>query len=193
MRYYGYKNVDKEVVEGDITADNIIERIEDAVAGRKVDIIIGGPPCQAYSTAGRVRDKEGIQKQFEDRLFDRDTLLLREYYINLFFVMRAYATREDWSDELHTIIRNDLIQNLNRKYSFYKIRPKDIPVPFVWAHFHEIIGKAYRTGFFDDDIILAFENSPKGQADRERIFTSIQDDIEAPAQQFYIEPDSVKE
>lgn len=137
--------------------------------------------------------KEGIQKQFEDRLFDRDTLLLREYYINLFFVMRAYATREDWSDELHTIIRNDLIQNLNRKYSFYKIRPKDIPVPFVWAHFHEIIGKAYRTGFFDDDIILAFENSPKGQADRERIFTSIQDDIEAPAQQFYLEPDSVKE
>ena len=135
--------------------------------------------------------KEGIQKQFEDRLFDRDTLLLREYYINLFFVMRAYATREDWSDELHTIIRNDLIQNLNRKYSFYKIRPKDIPVPFVWAHFHEIIGKAYRTGFFDDDIILAFENSAKGQADRERIFTSIQDDIETPAQQFYLETDSV--
>ena len=72
--------------------------------------------------------KEGIQKQFEDRLFDRDTLLLREYYINLFFVMRAYATREDWSDELHTIIRNDLIQNLNRMYSFYKIRPKDVTI-----------------------------------------------------------------
>lgn len=135
--------------------------------------------------------KEDIQKQFEDRLFDRDTLLLREYYINLFFVMRAYATHEDWSDELHSIIRDDLIMNLNRKYSFYKIRPKDTTVPFVWAHFHEIIGKAYRTGFFDDEIILAFENSAKGQADREAIALSIKDDIEAPMQQFFLEADSV--
>lgn len=97
--------------------------------------------------------KEDIQKQFEDRLFDRDTLLLREYYINLFFVMRAYATDEDWSDELHKIIREDLIKNLNRKYSFWRIYPKENPVPFVWIHFHEIIGKAYRTELFSDDII----------------------------------------
>ena len=79
------------------------------------------------------------------------------------------------------------------KFSFYKIRPKNVPVPVVWAHFHEIIGKAYRTGFFDDEIILAFENSPKGDTDRNRIFQSIKDDIEAPPQQFYLVADSVKE
>ena len=128
--------------------------------------------------------REDTQKQFEDRLFDRDTLLLREYYINLFFVMRAYATQEDWSDELHSIIRADLIENLNRKYSFYKVRPKPTPVPFVWVHFHEIIGKAYRNDYFDDDIILAFENTPRGRSNKEKLEKSIRNDIEGQMEQF---------
>jgi hypothetical protein len=132
--------------------------------------------------------KEDIQKQFEDRLFDRDTLLLREYYINLFFVMRAYATDEDWSDDLHKIIREDLIKNLNRKYSFWRIYPKENPVPFVWIHFHEIIGKAYRTELFSDDIILAFEKTKEGEAHKAAIERSIKDDIIGEMKQFDLEP-----
>ena len=132
--------------------------------------------------------KEDIQKQFEDRLFDRDTLLLREYYINLFFVMRAYATDEDWSEELHKIIREDLIKNLNRKYSFWRIYPKENPVPFVWIHFHEIIGKAYRTELFSDDIILAFEKTKEGEAHKAAIERSIKDDIIGEMKQFDLEP-----
>ena len=132
--------------------------------------------------------KEDIQKQFEDRLFDRDTLLLREYYINLFFVMRAYATDEDWSDDLHKIIREDLIKNLNRKYSFWRIYPKENPVPFVRIHFHEIIGKAYRTGLFSDDIILAFEKTKEGEAHKAAIERSIKDDIIGEMKQFDLEP-----
>lgn len=132
--------------------------------------------------------KEDIQKQFEDRLFDRDTLLLREYYINLFFVMRAYATDEDWSDELHKIIREDLIANLNHKYSFYRIYPKENPVPFVCVHFHEIIGKAYRTELFANDMILAFENTDEGRAHKVAVESSIKDDIVGEMQKFDIEP-----
>lgn len=132
--------------------------------------------------------KEDIQKQFEDRLFDRDTLLLREYYINIFFVMRAYATDEDWSDELHAIIRDDLIKNLNRKYNFYRIRPKENPVPFVWTYFHELIGKAYRTDFLSDDIILAFENNDRGSAHKAALEARIKDDIIGEMQKFDLEP-----
>lgn len=46
MKYYGYKDIDKEVIEHDITSSDIIERIEDATKGETPDIIIGGPPCQ---------------------------------------------------------------------------------------------------------------------------------------------------
>ena len=56
MAYYGYKDIDKEVIEYDITAPDILDKIKTAIGKRSVDIIIGGPPCQAYSSAGRVRE-----------------------------------------------------------------------------------------------------------------------------------------
>lgn len=84
MNYYGYKNVDKEVIEYDITADDIIERIDNAVNGRNVDIIIGGPPCQAYSTAGRVRDGKGMAKDARNFLFESYVKILEHYKPKLF-------------------------------------------------------------------------------------------------------------
>ena len=85
MRYYGYKNIDKEVIEHDITAPDIINKIDEAVAGRTVDVIIGGPPCQAYSTAGRVRDGKGMATDPRNFLFEKYVEIL-EYYSPKFFV-----------------------------------------------------------------------------------------------------------
>lgn len=85
MRYYGYKNVEKKVIEHDITADDIIEKINDSIKGEIPDIIIGGPPCQAYSTAGRVRDGKGMAKDPRNFLFESYVRIL-EYYRPKFFV-----------------------------------------------------------------------------------------------------------
>ena len=85
MQYYGYQNADKEVIEHDITAEDILEKIDKAVEGRKVDIIIGGPPCQAYSTAGRVRDSKGMAVDPRNYLFESYVKIL-EYYKPKFFV-----------------------------------------------------------------------------------------------------------
>lgn len=85
MRYYGYKNADKEVIEHDITSDDIIQRIEDAVNGRSIDVIIGGPPCQAYSTAGRVRDGKGMASDPRNYLFESYVKIL-EHFKPSFFV-----------------------------------------------------------------------------------------------------------
>lgn len=35
-----------------------------------IDIIIGGPPCQAYSIAGRVRDEHGMEDDYRNFLFE---------------------------------------------------------------------------------------------------------------------------
>ncbi len=85
MKFYGYKDYDKEVIEHDITSDDILERIDNAVKGRTVDIIIGGPPCQAYSTAGRVRDGKRMASDPRNYLFESYVKIL-EYYSPKFFV-----------------------------------------------------------------------------------------------------------
>lgn len=40
-----------------------------------IDVIIGGPPCQAYSVAGRVRDENGMKYDYRNYLF--------EHYLNV--------------------------------------------------------------------------------------------------------------
>ena len=37
---------------------------------RKVDVIIGGPPCQAYSIHGRAQDKNSMQDDYRNYLFE---------------------------------------------------------------------------------------------------------------------------
>jgi len=40
------------------------------VANSNVDLVIGGPPCQAYSIAGRVRDANGMKDDYRNFLFE---------------------------------------------------------------------------------------------------------------------------
>jgi DNA (cytosine-5)-methyltransferase 1 len=44
-----------------------------------VDLIVGGPPCQAYSIAGRVRDKNGMQDDYRNFLFESYVKMV-DYY-----------------------------------------------------------------------------------------------------------------
>lgn len=39
-------------------------------SGEKLDLIIGGPPCQAYSIAGRGRDEYGMKNDYRNYLFE---------------------------------------------------------------------------------------------------------------------------
>ncbi len=43
------------------TMGDIFKRIDELVAWRKVHVIVGGPPCQAYSVVSRARDTKGMQ------------------------------------------------------------------------------------------------------------------------------------
>lgn len=40
------------------------------VGNNNIDLIVGGPPCQAYSIAGRVRDVKGMQDDYRNFLFE---------------------------------------------------------------------------------------------------------------------------
>lgn len=44
-----------------------------------IDVIIGGPPCQAYSIAGRVRDEHGMQDDYRNFLFEHYLSIVNRY------------------------------------------------------------------------------------------------------------------
>ena len=52
-RTYEFNNPDTIMVEGDITSDLVHDKLIDALSKRKVDIVMGGPPCQGFSYAGK--------------------------------------------------------------------------------------------------------------------------------------------
>lgn len=44
--------------------------LEKLIGTTPVDVIIGGPPCQAYSLAGRIRDENGMRDDYRNYLFE---------------------------------------------------------------------------------------------------------------------------
>jgi DNA (cytosine-5)-methyltransferase 1 len=62
----------KSVINDEIsgkTIDNIFEQIDGKLESNRVDVIIGGPPCQAYSLVGRSRDPNRMQGDKRNYLF----------------------------------------------------------------------------------------------------------------------------
>lgn len=51
------------------TIENIFKQIDEKLDSKKVDLIIGGPPCQAYSLVGRSRDPNRMEGDKRNFLF----------------------------------------------------------------------------------------------------------------------------
>lgn len=50
----------------------------------KTDVIIGGPPCQAYSQAGRTKDEHGMKHDYRNYLFEYYLETVKRYQPQLF-------------------------------------------------------------------------------------------------------------
>jgi DNA (cytosine-5)-methyltransferase 1 len=63
----------------DETLPGIFDRIDALNAGQKVDVIIGGPPCQAYSLVGRSRDPNRMADDKRNHLYKYYAKFLKRY------------------------------------------------------------------------------------------------------------------
>lgn len=108
---------------------------------------------------------------FKDRLFDRDTLLLREFKVNLLFVVAAYAGFEEgyWASEMHKTIRDAFIASVDKEYEFFMLTP-DVMMPekFFMLHFEYLKGKVISLESHPGSFLLAFEKSATGAADKQK-------------------------
>ncbi|MDD2285092.1 MAG: DNA cytosine methyltransferase [Paludibacter sp.] len=69
--------INKEI--SDDTLPEIFERVNMLKGNKKIDIIIGGPPCQAYSVVGRARDPENMKKDPRNFLYKYYLQFLKQY------------------------------------------------------------------------------------------------------------------
>jgi DNA (cytosine-5)-methyltransferase 1 len=59
--------------------ENIFRTIDNSIRDRKVDFIIGGPPCQAYSLVGRARSIDGMKSDPRNHLYVEYAKFLEKY------------------------------------------------------------------------------------------------------------------
>ena len=64
---------------GDDTLPGIFRSIDALLDNRKLDLIIGGPPCQAYSLVGRSRDQRGMKNDQRNYLYLHYARFLEKY------------------------------------------------------------------------------------------------------------------
>ena len=135
------------------------------------------------------------QDAFVFPLSDRDTLFIREYKLNILFVIYAYASEEDYKILLRNTIRQDILRFLNDNYELYKIEADYVEVttphgkvyPTFLSYFYHILkGKIYKTEEYGE-YILAFEKHPKDPDAKSKILTELSPYLKKQAEQFELQ------
>ena len=109
-------------------------------------------------------------RHFENRLFDRDTLLLQVYDVNFLYVLKAYTSkrsslREEFKRDAREKFRKNFLSLLRKKYYFWAIYMPNLESPdyednlreFIDKNFRKLTGRIYRPLDIKKCIILALE------------------------------------
>jgi DNA (cytosine-5)-methyltransferase 1 len=100
-----------------------------------VDIIIGGPPCQAYSLAGRVRDEHNMRNDYRNYLFERYLKVVERYQPKLFVFENVPGMLSSMPDgtsitelirEGFTDIGYEIVDDIN-KYALINVSDYGVP------------------------------------------------------------------
>ncbi|MCI9054354.1 MAG: LlaJI family restriction endonuclease [Muribaculaceae bacterium] len=92
-----------------------------------------------------------VSRQFKNRLYDRDTLLLSHYDVNFLFVLALYArnnagAKAAWKHSVRDKFRRAVQDMLKEKFEFYALaaHPDVNASDYFKSHFQETLGKTFR-------------------------------------------------
>ena len=69
---------------GSSTINDIFQKVDSLIGDKTIDLIIGGPPCQAYSIAGRARMGKNVEKDPRNELYKYYVQFLQRYKPKMF-------------------------------------------------------------------------------------------------------------
>ncbi|MFT5916222.1 MAG: DNA (cytosine-5)-methyltransferase 1, partial [Bacteroidia bacterium] len=87
LRDFSNSEISNSVINAPIGGESnkiIFEKIDTLAKGKQIDLIVGGPPCQAYSLVGRARDKDGMKNDPRNLLYKEYARFLKKYTPKVF-------------------------------------------------------------------------------------------------------------
>ncbi|CAH0994222.1 Modification methylase AplI [Emticicia aquatica] len=86
MKYYNYsqKEIDKAVICGDLTKEDVNLQIDKVLEDKQIDVLVGGPPCQSFSSVGRAQDPNAMANDPRNYLFLNYINILEKYKPKVF-------------------------------------------------------------------------------------------------------------
>lgn len=171
-----YSAVPKQVIDSVIQeeiSDSSIPRLFNAIEGygKKVDLIIGGPPCQAYSLAGRSRDPKrmvGDKRNYLYMLYAEFLDRFKPKYFVFENVVGLLSARDE-DGELH----------LSKMKALFKTKGYETELKVLDSSQYGVLQKRKRV------IIIGRRGNEKGfypeisEADRKYTVNSILEDLPA--------------
>lgn len=127
----------------------------------------GGQKFLSFDDKEIKAQENGVQlnRQFENRLFDRDTLLLCHYDVNFLYIASLYgrnnkSAQSSWREYVRKEFRSRIQNSLNRLYTFRVLQPREGMdcYRFIQDNFHLLNGKVYRPKADGNYLILAIMN-----------------------------------
>ena len=149
--------------------------------------------------------KGGMEKKmhFENRLFDRDTLLLQHYDINFLYVLSVYGSEDVLAQETfrlkaRTLFRNRIIEDIKKEYNFFSLQLKQVVADeedkevdedekasgrdqmnklVEQKYFRQLLGKAFRPYKEEEFMYLSLEKNPAYFKDNMRLLSELSVDF----------------
>ena len=93
---------------GDNTLQTIFDKIDALKGDDDIDLIVGGPPCQAYSLVGRARDPNGMRDDARNYLFRYYAMFLQRYQPKYFVfenVLGLLSAKDDNGERYFDLMR----------------------------------------------------------------------------------------
>ena len=134
------------------------------ISARIPDRRNGGSKFLSFDDKELKTQEGGVQlnRQFENRLFDRDTLLLCHYDVNFLYIVSLYgrnnkSAQNTWRKYIRKEFKSRIQDTLNQLYTFRTIQPREGMdcYQFIQDNFQRLNGKLYRPKTNSNYLVLA--------------------------------------
>lgn len=121
-----------------------------------------------------------ISYHFENRLFDRDTLILQTYNINFLFVLACYVQGAgERTQEIRRAFRENIKVVLKNQYKFYAMTPRESinAEEFFKENFQQLLGKVFAPYHIEEPqpyYSLALDNDSKFNDENDLVLALIE-------------------